>query len=91
MANWCNVRVSVFGPREAVARFMKDAGHGTRGIDISRSTVFLPEMEVGEGGDLSAKEPATFGRRWHSSSPLATPMPTRTAATCCRPGGNAPG
>jgi hypothetical protein len=64
MANWCNLRLSAIGPEQELERFRHDAGARQGRIDTRRSTVFLPEMEIGEGGDLEADPPERFGRRF---------------------------
>jgi hypothetical protein len=64
MANWCNVRLSAIGPEDPLARFRTDAGARKGRIDTRRSTVFLPEMEIGETGDLTAHPPEPFGRHF---------------------------
>lgn len=62
MANWCNLRLSVFGARGELPAFRKAAGRLKGRINTERSTIFLPEMERGESGDLTAYEPEPFGR-----------------------------
>ena len=64
MANWCNLRLSVFGLPDEIAAFRKAAGRAKGRINTEKSTVFLPEMERGESGDLTAYEPERFGRRF---------------------------
>src|SRR6188508_50034 len=64
MANWCNLRLSGFGPPDGIAAFRKAAGRLKGRINTEKSTVFGPEMERGESGDLTAYEPKRFGRRF---------------------------
>ena len=64
MANWCNLRLSVFGPPDEISAFRKAAGRLKGRINAEKSTVFSPEMERGESGDLTAYEPKRFGRRF---------------------------
>ena len=64
MANWCNLRLSVFGPPDGISAFRKAAGRLKGRINTEKSTVFSPEMERGESGDLTAYEPKRFGRRF---------------------------
>lgn len=64
MANWCNVRLSVFGTPAEIQTFRKAAGALRGRIDTKRSSVFLEEMEIGEGGDLEARGESAFHRRF---------------------------
>ena len=64
MANWCNIRLSVFGEPSSVEPFRKAAGALEGRIRTKRSSIFLPEMEFGEGGDLTAYGVLPFRRRY---------------------------
>jgi hypothetical protein len=64
MANWCNLQLSVFGPPGQIAAFRKAAGRLKGRVDTTKSSIFLPEMERGESGDLTAYEPKPFARRF---------------------------
>ena len=64
MANWCNLQLSVFGPADQLEAFRKAAGRLEGRVDTRRSSVFLPEMERGESGDLTSHAPKPFGRRF---------------------------
>jgi len=54
MANWCNLRLAVTGHAADLAPFRRAAGALTGPVYTDRSTVFTPDMEQGEGGDLQA-------------------------------------
>jgi hypothetical protein len=64
LANWCNIRLSVFGEPAAIEPFRKAAGALEGRIRTKRSSIFLPEMEFGEGGDLTAGGVSPFRRRY---------------------------
>jgi len=64
MANWCNVRLSVFGTPTELKPFREAAGALDGRIDTTRSSIFLEEMEIGEGADLEARGVRSFHRRF---------------------------
>lgn len=68
MANWCNIWLVVFGPSDELLAFRRDAGRLKGRVDATKSKVFLPEMEFGEGGDLTACAPRAFGRRFQRAT-----------------------
>jgi hypothetical protein len=54
VANWCNLELRVTGLPDTVKVFRRAAGALSGRIDATRSTIFTPEMEYGESGDLVA-------------------------------------
>jgi hypothetical protein len=64
LANWCNIRLSVIGRPADVEPFRKAAGALEGRIRTKRSSIFLEEMELGEGGDLTANGVRPFRRRF---------------------------
>ena len=62
MANWSNLRLIVIGSRADVTLFRRAAGAFKGHIDTKKSTVFIPDMEFGEGGDLQADAVTVFRR-----------------------------
>ena len=64
MANWCNVRLSVFGTAAELEPFRKAAGALEGRIDATRSSIFLEEMEIGESSDLESEGVSPFRRRF---------------------------
>jgi hypothetical protein len=64
MANWCNLRLSVIGTPEEVARFRKAAGPADGRIRADQSRIFTADMERGEGDDLKAYGTKRWGRRF---------------------------
>src|SRR5687768_10982636 len=70
MANWSNLRLIVTGSPDDIALFRRAAGALEGRIDTKNSTVFRPEMEFGEGGDLQADEVTVFRRVYRQTSYL---------------------
>ena len=68
MANWSNLRLVATGSRDDVAPFRRAAGALEGRIDTKNSTVFRPEMEFGEGGDLEADDVTVFRRVYRQTS-----------------------
>jgi hypothetical protein len=64
VANWCNVRLSVFGTPAEIKPFRNAAGALGGRIDAAKSAVFLEEMEIGESRDLEAWGESSFRRRF---------------------------
>jgi hypothetical protein len=64
MANWCNLRLLVTGVPKNLKPFRRAAGALSGRIDTNRSTIFTPEMEYGEGGDLEAGGVRRFQKRF---------------------------
>jgi len=64
MANWSNLRLLAIGRLEDLRPFRRAAGALTGRIDTRRSTVFRPEMEEGEGGDLYAERLQPYSKQF---------------------------
>ena len=70
MANWSNLRLIVIGSPADVTLFRRAAGALEGHIDTKKSTVFIPDMEFGEGGDLQADAVTVFRRVYRQASYL---------------------
>jgi hypothetical protein len=70
MANWCNIRLSVFGTADDLAPFRRAAGALKGRINTAKSSIFTPAMEWGETRDLEAAEVKPFGRRFQRAEYL---------------------
>jgi len=68
MANWVNVNLDVHGLPVAVESFRRAAGAKVGRIHTTRSSVFTPEMEYGEGGDLEADPLCRLGDRFRTAT-----------------------
>lgn len=64
MANWSNLRLSVYGTPDDVAKFQEAAGPAYGRIRAKQSRIFADYMEFGESADLEANGVARFARRF---------------------------
>jgi hypothetical protein len=67
MANWINLRLLATGAPADLERFQRAAGARSGRIKSRRSTVFISEMEYGEGRDLEADGVSRFRGRFRTA------------------------